>query len=421
MSVTLQMKPHMFIANYFPYRYNYLKGYKKYMDSSTTQAIKDLIAQGKSREEIKVELIAKGVSADSSNELLDIMLPDSEAQPTPQSQQATPVAQPNTSTTTGPLTPPLSGEVPQSSSTSQGKKSFRFALVALVLLLLSGGGYFAFAAMHKSSASLSCTSPSSSTVDNTNAENVYKTFVKAINQKNQSCVDALSSTYFKQFQSQVFPGSNGQWIVKREGGLTSISDRLAHIPTTFNDSGFKQTRYTQAITDPSSLSASSTSSQPSGLTLSYDITDAFDNLNTHLLISFVPENNKIVVDYFELMPASSDSLSGNSSSTMNGSPSSLSLADAKTLAAANVRTIAIDLEIYFNANNAYPGTIDPTNFTVQGSSVNQDVFTAPMGTKYVYTPLPNGCTTASKGCLNYSLSAVSIVDGSTIVMKQSPN
>jgi|GEM_PF-3478756 hypothetical protein len=293
-------------------------------------------------------------------------------------------------------------------------------ILILAMLVIGGGGAFALLVLHKSpSAALNCTPPAASSLDKTTAVGVYTSFAEAVKQSNQSCADSLSSNYFKQQQAQVFPGSNGKWVTMREGGLASVADRLSKLPMTLSSSSFTQSDYTEAIAEGSI----NTTAPVQGITLTYPLNGAND-VQYHLNISLILQSGKVVVDNLELKPASLDTQSTSDGSQRNStgnSSSSLNPADAKTLAGANVSSIATYLEIYFSDTNSYPSDINASSFAAQGPNVDQTVFTAPTGTKYVYTPTPSGCTTAAKNCQHFTLSVVSIGDSSTIVSKQSVN
>ena len=136
---------------------------------------------------------------------------------------------------------------------------------------------------------VTCSAPTASTVTTATARSVYKIFVQAVKSANQSCADALSSEYFIKLQNKAFPHSNGKWITDREGGLPSVRDRLSQLPEILTDENFSQTLYTRSL------------SQLKGLTLSYPLNDA-NNIRYNLNISFVTENNVLIVDKLELKP-----------------------------------------------------------------------------------------------------------------------
>jgi hypothetical protein len=343
----------------------------------------------------------------------------------PQSAQEQLTAQPqvfsqDSTTQPIPISTPIAAAYPANVAPPQSKRKLTGIIIAIIALLVIGGvgAFVLLGSLHKSSNVVSnCTPPAASAVTKTAAIGVYTSFAEGVKQSQQACADSLSSSYFKQQQAQAFPGANGQWVTAKQGGLTSVASRLSSLPATLNAASFTQSSYSQAV------AADSTSSTPvQGITLTYPLSGA-NNIQYHLAISFVLQSGKLVVDDLVLQPASLDTQSSANSGTSSPTniSSTLSAADAATLASANVRTIALKLEVYFNNVSAYPSDINASNFTAQDPNLDQSIFTAPVGTKFVYTPTPSGCTTMAKTCQHFTLSAQSIDSSATIATQQSAN
>ena len=123
------------------------------MDAATTQIVKDLLAQGKSREEVKAALIARGTDATTADELLTVMhpVPAPEPLPTPSSQ---PVLSPATSSTAPTKSP----------RKLLGRPKMLIPLGVIVLLVVSGVILHARAVkMKNATAGSQATSPSAAT------------------------------------------------------------------------------------------------------------------------------------------------------------------------------------------------------------------------------------------------------------------
>ncbi|HWB39426.1 MAG TPA: hypothetical protein VG604_04300 [Candidatus Saccharimonadales bacterium] len=233
----------------------------------------------------------------------------------PEAQPPTPLVQPLPAqpigvgdSITSQVHTPLSSDQPNAVSPMPNEikkpKKLKFLPTVIILIILAGGGVFAFMHFSKSNGpALLCIPPSSSSADKSDAEKVYATFAQAIKQKNQTCVDSLSSTYFKKLQLETFGTSN--WINVSKSGLASVSSNLAKIPVSFNPSSFTSSDYTEAqlISSGSTSSNADTLSPPTGITLSYSVLDASSKQKIDMDISFVSESGKVVVDYFQLAPA----------------------------------------------------------------------------------------------------------------------
>ncbi|HVX23866.1 MAG TPA: hypothetical protein VG992_00790 [Candidatus Saccharimonadales bacterium] len=175
--------------------------------------------------------------------------------------------------------------------TQNGFAGLTSLLIVIGLVVVVAVGVLVYHHQHKSTVALNCTPMNVQSLDPAQAISEYKTFVSAIKQKNQPCADQLSSSYFKQWQAQVFPGSNGQWITKKEGKAASVADRLASFPTQAITRNFVVSSY-----------ASSDAHQTTGNTVSYPFTDPTSKVKMNLQISFVVEQNQLLVDYLEMVP-----------------------------------------------------------------------------------------------------------------------
>lgn len=193
---------------------------------------------------------------------------------------------------------------------SSPKPRRKIPLIAIAVLaaviVLGGAAAFAFSAFNKRNAELSCTPVADSSAVKTNALPTFKSFARAVKQKNQACVDALSSSFFKQQQAAAFPDAHGKWVTNHQSGAASLSDNLAKLPNTLNDTSFTQTPYTRPLTSSAEQPTGPQTYQPAGLTLSYPV-DGPNGVPYHLAISILAENHKVVVDNVELKPASLDS------------------------------------------------------------------------------------------------------------------
>lgn len=301
--------------------------------------------------------------------------------------------------------------------------SFGVFLLIIVLLAAARPRHTTPSSSASSSTALHCTPPASNAADEKDAEAVFKTFALAIKQKNQPCADALSSNYFKQLQAQTFPGSNGKWITKSEGGLPSLAVRLADLPKSFTAANFKSSAYSRPETVGVSKQASDL---PTGITLHYPVTDAYTKAKTALYISFISSNGKVVVDSLELGASSGSTTSdtnqsATSESTTAGSDTSSAAQYRQAEATGDIFEISLYLEDYFANYNAYPGDIQQATFTSVGIRINYAAFTPPGGVSFNYLPSPGGCTTASGACQHYVLEAIDTGTGSIIHSVTSAN
>lgn len=134
----------------------------------------------------------------------------------------------------------------------------------------------------------------------------------------------------------------------------------------------------------------------------------------------------------KITTAQTKSLSSSSSSSGTSNSSSTKLKVEVEVPLSSIQSM---LEAYFATNNYYPGNLSPapiisqsgvqaTNSNGNPTGNNQSLaseFTPPTGVKYVYTPTPSGCTTASKSCQHYTLSAIQTSNGAILESKTSLN
>jgi hypothetical protein len=178
-----------------------------------------------------------------------------------------------------------------------------FSLIELLLILLACGciaviGLYIHGKQTRKVA-IMCTTTSSTSVDNRKAEDMYKTFITAIRQKDQECVDNLSSAYFIQYQKMVYPSANGNWVSYSQNGLPAMASRLALLPKTLDAKTFILTDYTESVVNGNDKGIGS--SETKGTTITYPYVD--NGTKMHLNLSFVTQNGKLLVDFFELKPA----------------------------------------------------------------------------------------------------------------------
>lgn len=306
-------------------------------------------------------------------------------------------------------TPPVAAATPAPTLTpARSKRKLLVPVSVVAAILVLGGGAFAFT-QRQNKVALDCTPPNSSPVTTANSEQVFKNFALAVKQKNQVCADALSSGYFLKYQSTVFVGSHGKWVTYAKGGLHSLAANFSNLPNTFTTASFTSSDYTESIVTSLGSNNGFGSSKVHGLTLTYSLTDAND-VHEHLNISFVSQNGKVVVDMLELKPVALDQQLQGSATGQTNTPSSDT--DAKALATSDALSLRGNLESYFSDYGYYPGDVNQENF----GAMNPDpsTFTLPSGYKYVYTPSPSGCTTATKTCTQFTLEVIHTSDGSVV-------
>jgi len=85
----------------------------------------------------------------------------------------------------------------------------------------------------------------------------------------------------------------------------------------------------------------------------------------------------------------------------NSQTSSLS-GDDSTMVNANMLAVTTRLEGYEVTNGYYPGDLNIANFP----GADPTIFKQPAGVTLKYTVTPDGCTTAQKNCMHYTIVAL---------------
>jgi hypothetical protein len=191
---------------------------------------------------------------------------------------------------------------------AQGKSNvIRTVIIAVVLLLLAGVGFAYYQHKNKKpeefggSVSLNGSKATASTcipitatsLDQASMISEYKKFADAVKSNNQNCADGLSTSFFMALAKQTFSVPDGKWIASKNPiNKLSMNDYFTKLPSTLQDSSFRQKDYTRAT-------VVGMQSQPeSGTTLSYpvDLSALGDKSKNQISISFVLENSQIKVD-----------------------------------------------------------------------------------------------------------------------------
>ncbi|HMS30958.1 MAG TPA: hypothetical protein PJ984_01010 [Candidatus Saccharibacteria bacterium] len=209
--------------------------------------------------------------------------------------------------------PTIGGELSLSGKDGGNKKPYTYKRILFVLVLFTLALVIASVAYMMSRnkvAYTQCSSTTGNTVTQTKAEVVYARFIQALKQRDQACVNQLSSNYFKQQDTRT-----EQWIKVMEnsqkhgapGGVLSVAE---FAPNDYESSKFTQENYTRTIwknnsdgTQIEDLDAKSTA--PKGIILTYPMVwKKVNNMPTKLSVSFVAENNQILVDDILANPVS---------------------------------------------------------------------------------------------------------------------
>jgi Tfp pilus assembly major pilin PilA len=100
--------------------------------------------------------------------------------------------------------------------------------------------------------------------------------------------------------------------------------------------------------------------------------------------------------------------SGSTSKKSSAPPASVThpTDEDRDVAKAKLYTIKSNLEAYWVQGTYYPSDISPSNFSGTCSGDCSTPFAPTPGINVVYTPSPNGCTTAANNCQHYTLKAV---------------
>lgn len=233
-----------------------------------------------------------------------VQQPPAPAAYTPQPQPAVP--QPPFMSPDVPPTP-----APQS---PKGSRSKMFLIGALLVLIIAGGATYAVSRHSKDqntdlggSASLdgspatvsTCAPIIASTLDATSAQTTYERFAKAIADKNQTCADGLSTSFFLTFAKQEFGASDGKWITAKVAGHESMADDFSQLPTTLDTTKFSQIDYTRGT-----VVGSANQTPATGTTLNYPIDiskfTGDSSVKNQASISMVLDNGNIKVDALEI-------------------------------------------------------------------------------------------------------------------------
>ena len=86
----------------------------------------------------------------------------------------------------------------------------------------------------------------SNTLDSTSSESTYERFAKAIADKNQTCADGLSTSFFIANAKQEFNAPDGKWITARVAGNEPMADDFSQLPAILDSTKFTQRDYTRA-------------------------------------------------------------------------------------------------------------------------------------------------------------------------------
>lgn len=105
-------------------------------------------------------------------------------------------------------------------------------------------------------------------------------------------------------------------------------------------------------------------------------------------------------------PASAVPASG-AAATPKPSSATLAAAAAARSQAGQIQSL---LENYYKNNKAYPSSLNPDQLISQpgANRAYASAFTVPAGTKFVYTAVPDSCTTTSLKCTHYILKAEAV-------------
>ena len=88
--------------------------------------------------------------------------------------------------------------------------------------------------------------------------------------------------------------------------------------------------------------------------------------------------------------------SGNTSSTLSPAVTD----QAKEQASNDIYYIRGQVESYWADNGYYPGDVNYSTYAALNAS--QSYFVPPTGVHFVYSPTPNGCSTAAHNCTGYT-------------------
>jgi hypothetical protein len=148
-----------------------------------------------------------------------------------------------------------------------------------------------------------CTPVSANSLTESTAITAYENFVKAVQTKNQSCANSLSSTYFINGSKDKFGATNGNWITAQPDGVRPIWEDFSQLPASLENGSFTQSTYTEATIAGQSTT---TTGPTSGTTLDYpvDLSKYTDSTNQkwEISLSFVLDNGKVLIDDLLVQP-----------------------------------------------------------------------------------------------------------------------
>lgn len=182
-------------------------------------------------------------------------------------------------------------------------------LIALVIVVLVGGAIAAFALLgdndnkkenNTATTTTGCTDTSAPLNDDS-AKSAYKQFVAALKSDDQSCANTLSTDVFQTVRSQTYAAPKGEWLSK-SGDNSGIGD-FKKLPDTLEAEKLSTAEYIRA--DYSGYEGLENAGQPEGLTVKYTM-KSDKGYDLHLNLSFVAENDKLLVDDLAVIPASLD-------------------------------------------------------------------------------------------------------------------
>jgi hypothetical protein len=199
------------------------------MGPSTGQLVKELLAQGKGRDEIKAELIAKGVSPDSVEDMLDILVPVAivtplvAAQPEPQPVAPAPVVTLPPQPVATPVVPAPPLPQPQVTPTpavaaatpAVPKKKSKLKLIIaglVVVAAVTGGGVYAF-----------------NVIQGASYQTVIHRFITAMQKQDKKTADSLESSGAKALVQQYAGTTSFYDACKKEGQICTASFSAAYL------------------------------------------------------------------------------------------------------------------------------------------------------------------------------------------------
>ncbi len=229
---------------------------------------------------------------------------------------------------------------------------------------------------------------------------VAQEFISALQKKDKAKADSLESPALKTFLQKNANAASFYTVCQQSGSLCTASfnnSYLAKATKTYRDytaaSGTKGKEIIYTVKQTASGAAAGGSGCSSGSTET-------------ITLAFVPKGHSWLVDFIDQDIDAQAQLCGLGGSQSSVSTSNSS-ADNDAQAKSQAEAIESMLESYFTNYGYYPGDLTPGPLISQpgfsgGSASN---FTAPSGTKFIYSPSPSGCTTDNQQCQHYTLEA----------------